>query len=132
MSVFIDTSAFLAFLLSNDINFKNASNKWDNLLDNEDDLVTSNYVIVETCSLLQKRTDMKIVSVFLDNVIPSLMIYWINSTTHLLSTEALSQGTKSGPSLVDHSSFILMRKSSVKKVFTYDKHFKSQGFEIVS
>lgn len=33
------------------------------------------------------------------------------------------------PGIVDHVSFIIMRRMGIASAFTYDKHFRAEGFE---
>ena len=55
MSTFVDTSAFYALLVANDVGHEAAKRTLDRLLAGGQRLVTSNYVVVETCALLQNR-----------------------------------------------------------------------------
>ena len=55
MTVFVDTSAFYAGLDQDDINHTRAKNAWTNLLAGDARLLTSNYVLLETSALVQKR-----------------------------------------------------------------------------
>ena len=38
-------------------------------------------------------------------------------------------GEPRDPGIVDHVSFLLMRRLGIKKAFTNDAHFKEMGFE---
>ena len=48
MTVFVDTSAFLAVLDADDVNHFQASRVWQDLITQEVPLVCNNYVLVET------------------------------------------------------------------------------------
>lgn len=37
----------------------------------------------------------------------------------------------SGASAVDCASFAIMRRFGIRRVFTFDKHFRTAGFEIL-
>jgi predicted nucleic acid-binding protein len=64
MRVFIDTSAFYALLDRDDANHQRAKDVWTNLLKNENTLLTSNYVLVETFALVQHRLGIEAVRGF--------------------------------------------------------------------
>lgn len=54
MITFIDTSAILALLATNDPQHQNAVARYASLLETPYSLVTTNYVVVETIALVQK------------------------------------------------------------------------------
>ena len=55
MIVYVDTSAFFALLDAEESHHRAALKRATALFDEEASLVTSNYVVVETCALLQRR-----------------------------------------------------------------------------
>lgn len=64
MNVFVDTSAFLAMLDADDAYHEQAREAWIDLIKQEETLVCSNYVLVESFALVQNRLGMAAVSVF--------------------------------------------------------------------
>ncbi|MDD3598565.1 MAG: PIN domain-containing protein [Bacillota bacterium] len=126
--VFIDTSALLALLSSNDIYHESAKATWNELLDSEVDLVTSNYVVVETMALTQRRLGMDALQAFWECMCPILEIEWVDVIAHDSAVAALLSANRRGLSLVDCTSFILMRWLGIMKSFTFDCHFLEQGF----
>ena len=56
MTVFVDTSAFYAVLDRDDANHAAAEEAWRALLGEPATLLTTNYVLVETAALLQRRS----------------------------------------------------------------------------
>jgi len=129
--IFIDTSAILAFLNKNDINHKEALNKWRELIYSKNNLITTNYVIVETLALLQNRFGIESVRAFQEDFIPLLTVEWIDEAVHNTGVTGVLTANRRDLSLIDCISFIAMREKGIKKVFTFDKHFKEQGFESV-
>ncbi|MDQ7825893.1 MAG: PIN domain-containing protein [Candidatus Eremiobacteraeota bacterium] len=107
---YVDTSAFLAVLLGNDINHGAARKIWEGLLESGEPLVSSNYVIVETISLLQNRVGVEAVRAFLDSIAPLLHVEWVDAVLHRIGTESLIAAGRRSLSLVDCTSFALMRK----------------------
>jgi predicted nucleic acid-binding protein len=72
MIVFVDTSAFYAGLDRDDINHSRAKNAWTDLLAGETRLLTSNYVLLETSALVQKRLGPVALRLFYRDVAPLL------------------------------------------------------------
>jgi uncharacterized protein len=129
MKVFIDTSAFFALLDGDDLNHNRARKSWIELLDSNSLLATSNYVIVETVALLQNRLGISAVRGFQEDLIPMLLIEWVDADIHNAAVSALLTALKRKLSLVDCSSFEITRRMNIKSVFAFDPHFKEQGFD---
>ena len=128
MSIFIDTSGLLAMLVENDINHERAAFIFNRLLDQSEPLVTTNYVIVETIALLQRRIGLQAVRILLDRVIPALEIEWMNSDLHAESISSLLIANRRLLSIVDCSSFVVIQRMSITTIFTFDEHFEQQGY----
>lgn len=128
MSVFIDTSAFIALLVAEDENNKKAAETWRQFLGADEHLVTSNYIMVETCALLQRRIGMNALKIFMEDILPVVMVEWVDLSLHDAGISGLMMSSKSGPNIVDCISFAVMRKLVIKNAFTFDKHFSDQGF----
>ena len=128
MSVFIDTSAFLAVLDADDSRHEKAKAAWHKLLDADESLVTSNYVLVETAALLQNRIGIEAVRLFQEDVVPVLILLWVDEAMHSAGMSALLAAKRRRLSFVDCTSFEAMRKSGATIAFTFDGHFKEQGF----
>jgi uncharacterized protein len=129
--IFVDTSAFLAVLLGNDMNHGIARKIWEALLESEQSLMCSNYVMVETISLIQNRVGMEAVRAFFDDIAPLLRIEWVDATIHRIGMESLIAADKRNLSLVDCTSFALMRERGIRKAFAFDRHFTDHGFQII-
>ena len=87
MDVFFDTSAIFAVLGGSDASHTKAHRTWTELVDGLSEgkvrLVTTNYVVVETCALLQSRIGLAAVRVFLDDVLQVSEIVWITPAQHI-------------------------------------------------
>jgi predicted nucleic acid-binding protein len=82
MSIFIDTSGFIAVLDKDNASHTEAVETWMDILTSEEDLVTSNYVLVETCALVQNRLGMTAIKVFQEDIVPVLRLEWIDEIVH--------------------------------------------------
>ena len=129
MTVFIDTSAFIAVLDQDDENHARARKGWEKLLSSEAVLLCSNYVLVETLALLQNRLGMDAVTAFQEDIAPLLTIEWIDAATHHAAVTTMIGVGRKKLSLVDCASFDVMRALGIRSAFTFDRHFKEQGFE---
>jgi len=128
VSVFVDTSALLAVLHAGDDNHTRAARAFRALLETNEELVTTSYVLVETTALLQHRFGLAAVRGFQDDVVPVLGIEWVDAELHAEGTAALVTAGRRELSLVDCVSFASMRRHGIAQAFHFDRHFREQGF----
>ena len=128
MSTFVDTSAFLAVLDADDQNHLPARAAWNSLISDEDDLVCTNYVLVETFALIQNRLGLAATRTFHEDIVPLLRVEWIDTHKHDSGVTAVLSAGRRQLSLVDCVSFDVMRRLGVTAAFTFDRHFADQGF----
>jgi uncharacterized protein len=131
VTVFVDTSAFLAVLDSNDQFHSHAKAAWESLVADEAGLVCTSYILVETFALVQNRLGMAAVRAFQENIVPLLQVEWIEAQNHQRSVAALLIAGRRQLSLVDCASFDAMRTLGLTTAFTFDRHFAEQGFHCV-
>jgi predicted nucleic acid-binding protein len=131
MSVFIDTSAFFALLDHRDTHSAAARRSYAALSATNEKLVTSNYVVVETTALLQKRLGLEAVRDLHATLLPLADVTWITPTMHRAATMALFASGRRKLSLVDCCSFELMRELGIGAAFAFDHHFVDEGFDLV-
>lgn len=131
MRTFIDTSAFYAILDRDDRNHQKGKKAWMGILEESPTLVTSNYVLVETFALLQSRLGLEAVRGFQEDVVQIVQVEFVAPEIHRAATAALLSAGRRGLSLVDCVSFEVMRDSGIKIAFTFDSHFKEQGFSVI-
>ena len=131
MKIFIDTSAFYALLDRDDRNHQRGKKAWMKILEDDSTVVTSNYIFLETFALLQSRLGLEAVRGFQEDVVPILQVEFVTPDIHRAGMAALLSPGRRGLSLVDCVSFELMRNLGIKIAFTFDAHFKEQGFNII-
>jgi predicted nucleic acid-binding protein len=131
MIVFVDTSAFYAGLDQDEINHKRAKNAWTDLLASDAKLLTSNYVLLETSALIQKRLGPAALRLFYQDVVPLLAVDWISQQRHQAGVETLLAAARRKLSLVDCISFQTMREYGSQAAFCFDPHFREQGFDTI-
>lgn len=131
MSVFVDTSAFIGMADSENAQHGDAVRVWDGLLTANEPLVATNYILLETFSLVQSRWGIKAVQDFQDSICPLLSIQWIDEPMHRSGVAAVLAAGRRQLSLVDCVSFEVMRRIGLNRVFCFDPHFEEQGFEVL-
>lgn len=130
MTVFGDTSALLAILHDQDLNHAAAAAAWRSILESGDQLLTTNYVIVETVSLLHRRFGVRVARRFVEDVLPLFEVVWIEPEVHAAALRAALAGSRDGPSFVDCVSFEVIGRRGADRVLAYDRHFEQQGYDL--
>jgi len=131
MNVFVDTSALISLLDADEHTHDLACRLFSELLNKKANLITTNYVIVETYALTQRRFGLKAVKILNDNIIPLIKIEWITEASHQSALNTLICANRKKLSLVDCISFVVMQRLSLTIAFTFDKHFNQHGFKCV-
>ncbi len=130
MSVYLDTSALYAVIDGNDTRHAEAAAAWARYLNGSVDLVTTNYVVVETVALAQGRMGMEAVGTLTADILPLVKIIWVDEGIHRSAAHAHLVSDKRKLSLVDCVSFEVMRRAGIREAFCFDPHFREQGFTI--
>ena len=128
MRAFVDTSALYAVVDADDEHHESARQTWTQLIADGADLVVTNYVLLETFSLLQRRLGMTALRVFQQGVDSILHIEWVREDLHTAGMAAFLAMSHRHLSLVDCVSFAAMRRLGIEVAFAFDRHFADQGF----
>jgi len=127
--IFVDTSAFIALLDVGDRQHVPAKRIWQQLLEDENELVCNNYVLVEAFALIQRRYGMDGLRAFQDDAVPFMNVVWLGPEEHESAVSAIFTANRRGLSLVDCASMETMRRLGIRKIFAFDPHFTDLGFE---
>lgn len=127
MRIFVDTSALYAVLDEDDPHHAEAASSLPTLLEVAD-LVTHNYIHMESHLLVRRRLGMVAAAALIDRLLPSMRTVWVDEGTHRAAVEAWRAGG-GRVSLVDHVSFIVMRTLEIDRAFAYDADFERRGFQ---
>lgn len=128
--IFLDTSAIYAWADAADPNHAAAVRRLGAILANGDELLTHNYVLVESTALLQARLGLA-AAVKLARDAAALTVEWIDEDLHALGVQALERSRKRHLSLVDQISFLVMRRHRIETAFAFDPDFVAAGFRLV-
>ena len=127
--IFLDTSAIYALADKADPNHVTAYGKFGDALKSGEAFLLHNYILLESTALLQARLGISSAILFLKDS-KSFDVEWVDSDLHEEAEKELERIGKRGISLVDCTSFIVMKKRGVRKVLAFDPDFGDQGFLI--
>lgn len=131
LTVFVDTAALLAILDRDDDVHAEAGQTLRALsTDLGTDLVTHNYVVLETTALVQGRLGSVSVRALHMDVLPAIDVAWVTPELHDAALATLLSSNRRGLSLVDLVSFAFMREHGIDAAFTFDTDFRAAGFTI--
>ena len=131
MRIFIDTSAIIAYMNEEDEFYKDSFNIFSNLLEERAKIISSNYVLLETMVILKNRIGIEAVKVLKNDILPVIKTCWIDEDVHNFCVNTQIAADRKKVSLVDFTSFEIMRRLNIRQAFTFDGHFKDMGFEIL-
>jgi predicted nucleic acid-binding protein len=130
VTLFVDTSALLAFLDADQPRHSDLVDAWRRAIDDHDTLVTSNYVLVETFALVQRRLGLGALRALAGDILPLLQQVWVDEELHAAASAALFTAGRRKLSLVDCTSFELMRRHGITNALSLDADFARQGFQL--
>ena len=128
MSVFVDTSAIIAFLDRDDPECSRVRDAWRTGLEAGEGFLTSNYVLLESCAVAQRRFGIQALRDLHDEILPLVHIEWIGEQDHSAGATALLAAGRRQLSLVDCVSFAMMRRLRIRECLATDPHFAEQRF----
>ena len=131
MVVFVDTSAFISLLDEDDERHAAAAATWRRLLNEHTVLRSTDYVRVETWSLLQARFGLEAVRKFDRAYLPVVEWLHVSEAQFATAKTLVVSANRRGFSLVDAASFTAMRDEAIDTAFAYDRHFREQGFKVL-
>ncbi len=132
MNIFADTSGLFALLVKNDYMYVRANENFNYFAENNVQLVTSSFVLVETTALLQRRIGMAPVHDFNAKILPLLEVVWADDKWYARAIQRVLVLNNKNVSLVDCLSFEIMDSLEIECAFAFDKHFEESGFTLAA
>lgn len=129
--IFVDTAGFFALWDASDTHHAEAVALQAKLRSRRRRLVTSDYVLDETITLLRYRHSHAAAVDFLSTIRNSraIRINWIGSEIFDAAGSLFAERPDKEWSFTDCSSFVAMRRLHILDAFTTDHHFKQAGFK---
>ena len=132
--VFVDTSALYAVLDADDEHHAEAAEGWESLLEHIESGrrsgITHYGVVIETTALVQRRLGMAAVRHLHDALLGVLSVVTVDEALHTHALTAILAANRRNVSLVDWTSFELMRARSTTCALAFDADFTERGFTL--
>jgi len=131
--VFVDTAGWMAMADESDPLHQDSKRLRDEHLERGGLLVTSDYVMDETLTLIRMRIGLEATRTFQEQTAESPRLRWerVDVRRFQAAMEWFFRWKDKTFSFTDCTSFVIMRDLHVKKVLTCDRHFREAGFEIL-
>jgi predicted nucleic acid-binding protein len=130
MTVFVDTTALFALLDEDDRHHAEAAETLRGLEGTQ--LVTHTFVVAEAAALVGRHLPWAATNQLLYGILAVIDVKSIESGLYEAALGAYGQSTSPDISLVDRTSFVLMKALGISRAFTYDRDFAREGFELVA
>ena len=130
--IFVDTSAWYAAEVEDDINHEKARAFLVQLAQGKHGVaITSDYVLDETLTLLRSRRGLPDAITFVDKIkkSKSVRVFWVNEDLFDKALCIFRKRSDAMWSFTDCTSFALMSELSITEAFTFDGHFEQVGFQ---
>jgi predicted nucleic acid-binding protein len=128
--IYVDTSALLSIMDVKDNNHAAATECWKEEVGSVNFIINS-YSMLETIALVQSRLGLDAVRTLVKEILPIIEVDWLGSDQHEIAINSVLIANRRYLSLVDCSSFETIRRLHIETVFTFDDHFKEQGFTVI-
>jgi predicted nucleic acid-binding protein len=128
LTVFVDTSALIVFLDGDDPGHGVCRDTWRRAVLEGEGLVTTDYVVLETVAVAQRRWGLDAVRTLVDEYLPLIEVGSVSPEDRAAALSALLVAGRRGLSLVDCVSFTVMRRMGIRDYLGLDPHFEEQGF----
>ena len=131
--IFVDTGAFIATTVAGDAHHAAAAALWRELLLKQARLFTSALVVIETFTYLQRTLGADVAQAWRAafSATPRLTILDCTASDLAAAWPWLERRDLHKLSLVDATSFVLMKKQKLRRAFTFDTHFVHAGFRLL-
>ena len=128
-SVFVDSVGLLALWNSSDQWHGAAKNAFAQINDGRTRLLTTAFVLLE-CGNAASRTPFRSdAHIAQEQFEKAGTLIWPTEMDWKLAWQNYQRGEADAAGIVDHVSFVVMRRLGIAKAFTNDRHFRAAGFE---
>lgn len=131
-ALFVDTAGFMACADSSDPAHTRARAARDKALEAGSLLVTTDYVVDETLTLIRMRLGLPAAEKWWSQVDGSsrLLWHWIDTLRAEKARGLFFRHRDKDFSFTDCTSFVVMRELKLREALTTDRHFSQMGFQV--
>jgi hypothetical protein len=132
MTLFVDTSGWIALFDKSDKYFATATDHWRQMKNEPLSLCTTDYVLDETLTHLLYRCGRDVALRFGDWAFSAtyLQILFIDETVWQAAWEMFQTYADKQWAFTDCTSFIVMQQRQIWQAFSFDQHFEQAGFRL--
>lgn len=129
--IFVDTGAFLAFYIKRDQYHRQAHKLFRSI---PRPFSTSNHVADELATLLGRIAGYRYAADRIEDLYASESIEVLASSREdeIEAIRWMRKYSDKEISFTDCVSFAIMRRAGIRSVFTFDRHFRDAGFEVIN
>ena len=130
--MFIDTGAFLSRWVARDQHHEASRAAWATIDKQQYRLITSNFVLDETFTLLARRTSYRFAAERARHILTSdaLVILRPDAEDELEALRWFEKFADHAVSYTDATSFVLMRQHRITQAFSFDRDFTDAGYTL--
>jgi len=128
-AVFLDTAGLLALWDASDQWHPAAEAAFANLGREKALLTTTSFVLLECANAAARRPYRHTVERLRERMESNNMLVFPTDDDWRQAWTGYRQGDSGHPGIVDHVSFVVMRRLGITRAFTNDRHFQEAGFE---
>jgi predicted nucleic acid-binding protein len=132
-AVFVDTAGWMACADEADPDHERACAARDAALEQGGVLVTTDYVLDETLTLIRKRVGLDAAEAWWEQVEGSSRIRWewIGVTRAEKARQVFFRHRDKDYSFTDCTSYVVMQELRLREALTTDDHFRQMGFAVL-
>ena len=131
IALYVDTGAFVAKEIAGDQFHASARQSWSEVEQRGYRLVSSEHILDESVTLIARRSHYAFAAQWGQDVMAS-GIEWLRAGEEdwAKALVLMRKFADQGVSFTDCLSAVLMKRSGLKRVFGFDRHFDSMGFRV--
>ena len=129
--VFLDSVGALALWNKSDQWHGVAKFAFAQLTKSRDSLVSTTFVLAECGNTAARRAFRNDPVQLRESFEAVKALIWPTEEDWRLAWKAYQRGEADAAGIVDHISFVVMRRLGIAKAFTNDRHFRAAGFEVL-
>lgn len=107
-----------------------AMTTYEALIDREQNLLATSYVLSETIALVHRRLGFDVVNSLWDSIGRVIRTHWIEESIHREAWREFTRKQGSGPSFVDWTTIVAARRTGAH-VFTFDRAFSRENIAVL-